>query len=403
MTTTKCAGGCNREAAHARVRRAAMVDSGAPVNTPVPRRRRRWLAAIGLALVVVVTAAFGVLRSQFSGAELGDNIASILNKRMRGRIEIGSVEWTSASLQKVLTGGWVPVTIHDVRVWDDCALSAAITGDAGDELRTGDPNEDCTPDDRPDPDPASKRKPRKLLLRTDLVTGEIDIHAVMFGHHDFVFRNLWVHGGEALLEQTREPYPLHAYDRTIVSLVTAFYPRQMPGFRAGITANAPPPIFDLRDIHIAGLNLTLHMSPYTLSPPSSLGYGFTARLEGVDVDAGTDPANSSYLYMDATDPLVPKFYVRIAVTARRGTVRILDQGPRAAFRLPARGAIGGGGAEVYPPAGRSARYQLSLADIRLDRLAQLPAQWARRDFVANTLELELHARTLPCPSAAAPE
>jgi hypothetical protein len=379
-----------------------MVDSRAPVNTPVARRRRRWLTAIGLALVVVVTAAFGLVRARFSGAELGDNIASILNKRMRGRIEIGSVEWSSASLQRVLTGGWVPVTIRDVRVWDDCALSAAITGSEGEELRTGDPNEDCTPDDRPDLDPTSRRKPRKLLLRTDLVTAEIDIHAVMFGHHDFVFRNLWVHGGEALLEQTREPYPLHAYDRTIVSLVTAFYPRQAPGFRAGITAETPPPIFDLRDIHVAGLNLTLHMSPYTLAQPTSVGYGFTARLEGVDVDAGSEPANSSYLYMDPTDPLVAKFYVRLAVAARRGTVRILDEGPRAAFRLPARGAIGGLGAEIYPPAGRRARYQLSLADIRLDRLAQLPAQWARRDFVANTLELDLRARTLPCPTAAAP-
>ena len=224
----------------------------------------------------------------------------------------------------------------------------------------------------------------------------------MFGHHDFVFRNVWVHGGEALLEQTREPYPLHAYDRTIVSIVTAFYPRQKAGFRAGIYADAPPPIFDLRDIHIAGLNLTLHMQPYSLSRPTSVGYGFTARLVGVDVDAGAEPANSSYLYMDPTDPLVAKFYVRLAVTAQRAAVRILDEGPRSAFRLPARGAIGGGGAEAYPPAGRSARYQLSLADIKLDRLAQLPAQWARRDFVANTLELELHARTVPCATAAAP-
>jgi len=168
---------------------------------------------------------------------------------------------------------------------DDCALSAAVSGEEGDDLRSGDPNEDCTPDDRPDPDPSSRRKPRKLLLRTDLVTGEIDLHAVMFGHHDFVFRNLWIHGGDALLEQTREPYPLHAYDRTIVSIVTAFYPRMKAAFHAGIYADAPPPIFDLRDIHIAGLNLTLHMQPYALSKPDQAGYGFTAHLEGVDVDA----------------------------------------------------------------------------------------------------------------------
>jgi hypothetical protein len=358
-----------------------------------------------VAAVLLVSAAFAVLRVNFEGANLGDNIASILNKRMRGRIEIGSIEWSTASLKKILTGGWVPLTLHDVRVWDDCALSAAASGDEGDELRAKDPNEDCTPDDRPDPDPASKRKPRKLLLRTDLVTAEIDVHAVMFGHHDFVFRNLWVHGGEALLEQTREPYPLHAYDHTVVSIVTAFYPRMKASFRAGIYADAPPPIFDLRDIHIAGLNLTLHMAPSQGATPDQIGYGFTGRLEDVDVDAGPDPANNSYLYMDPTDPLVAKFYVRLTVAAKRGTVGIVDTGPRSAFRLPRLGAAGAAGAagdEVYPPKGRSAWYTLAVTDIKLDRLAQLPGEWARHDFVANTLELDLRAHTLPCETDAFP-
>jgi hypothetical protein len=373
------------------------------VKTSALRRRRRWLVVIGVAVLLAVGAAFAVLRVKFEGPDLGDNIASILNKRMRGRIEIGSIEWSTSSLEKVLTGGWVPLTIRDVRVWDDCALSAAVTGDEGDELRSGDPNEDCTPDDRPDPDPRSRRKPRKLLVRTDLLTTEIDIHAVMFGNHDFVFRNLWIHGGEALLEQTREPYPLHAYDRTIVSIITAFYPRLKASFRAGIYADAPPPIFDLRDIHIAGLNLTLHMQPYRLAKPEQAGYGLTARLEGVDVDAGPDPANSSYLYMDPTDPLVAKFYVRLGVAARRGTVRVLDEGPRATFRLAAVPPLGATMSEIaYPPAGRGALYQFALADIKLDRLAQLPNEWARHDFVANTLELDLQARTLPCSSAGAP-
>jgi hypothetical protein len=367
------------------------------VKESAPRRRRQWLVVIGVAVLLALGAAFAVLRVKFEGADLGDNIASILNKRMRGRIEIGSIEWSTSSLQKVLTGGWVPVTVRDVRVWDDCALSAVVTGDEGDELRSGDPNEDCTPDDRPDADPRSRRKPRKLLLRTDLVTVEIDVHAVMLGNHDFVFRNLWIHGGEALLEQTREPYPLHAYDRTIVSIVTAFYPRLKASFRAGIYADAPPPIFDLRDIHIAGLNLTLHMQPYQLASLERTGYGFTARLEGVDVDAGPDPANNSYLYMDPTDPLVAKFYVRLGVAAKRGTVRVLDEGPRATFRLPSPGVPGAAArAETYPPPDRSALYQLTLADIRLDRLAQLPTEWARHDFVANTLELDLQARALPC-------
>jgi hypothetical protein len=376
-----------------------VIDSGPRVKTSAHRRRRRWLVVIGVTVVLVLSAAFAVLRVKFEGPDLGDNIASILNKRMRGRIEIGSIEWSTASLKKIITGGWVPLTVRDVHVWDDCALSAAVSGDEGEELRSGDPNEDCTPDDHPDPDPKSKRKPRKLLLRTDLVTAEVDVHALMFGNHDFVFRHLWIHGGDALIEQTREPYPLHAYDRTIVSIVTAFYPRMKASFRAGIYADAPPPIFDLRDMHVAGLNLTMHMSPYQLSQPDQIGYGFTGRLEGVDVDAGPDPQNNSYLYMNATDPLVAKFYVRLGVTAKRGTIAILDDGPRATFRLPPPASPGG---EAYPPKPRNPLYTLTLTDIKLDRLAQLPGEWARHNFVANTLELDLQARTLPCPTDAAP-
>jgi len=94
-----------------------MVDSGARVRTTAPRRRRRWPAVAALAVVLAASAAYAVLRVKFEGSELGDNIASILNKRMRGRISIGSIEWSTSSLQKIITGGWVPVTARDVRVW----------------------------------------------------------------------------------------------------------------------------------------------------------------------------------------------------------------------------------------------------------------------------------------------
>jgi hypothetical protein len=346
---------------------------------------------IGLALVLLLGTGFTILRVAFEGPDLGDKIATTLNKRMRGRIEIGSIEWDSSSLKKALTGGWVPLTIRNVRVWDDCALNTGA--DALDAIRSGDPNEDCTLDERPDPDPTSRRKPRKLLLQTELITAEIDIHALMFGNHDFVFRNLWVYGGEALLEQTREPYPLHAYDRTIVSIVTAFYPRMKGGFRAGIYADSAPPIFDLRDIHVSNLNLTVHMTPYSFSKtnPDKTGFVTTARLTGVDVDSNPDDLkNDSYLYMDPIDPLVAKFYVRLDVTAKRGYVRLWDEGMRSEFRLPHHAS------ELYPPSTRKAEYEIGLADVHLHRLAQLPTEWPRHDFVANTLEIDVEARTIPC-------
>jgi len=352
-----------------------------------PRRWRRWLLVIGTAVLLVLGAAFVTLRTQLDGPGLASKIASALNKRMRGRIEVGAVEWPTSALETVATGGWIPVRIHDVKVWDDCVLSADVPKGDPDQLRIGDPNEDCTPDDRPDPDPASKRKPRKLLVSVPLLTAEIDIHALMFGHHDFVFRNVWLHGGEALLEQTREPYPLHAYDRTIVSIVTAFYPRMKAGFRAGIYADKPPPIFDLHDIHVEHLNVTLHLGPY--SKDAGIGFAVTARLE--DVNAGTSTATTpadgdNYLHMDPTDPLIAKFYVRLALAAAHGRIRIQDEGPRTAFHIPAAGETWG--------AHREARYDVGLAQIELHRLAQMPRAGAK-DRIASSLELELDAHTLP--------
>jgi hypothetical protein len=385
-----------------------------------PRRRRRWLLVIGIAVLLLAGTVFGYVRVKLEGPDLADKIASVLNKRMRGRIEIGAVEWPTGALKTVVSGGWVPVIVRDVKVWDDCVLSAEVAAGDPDQLRVGNPTDDCTPDDRPDPDPTSKRKPRKLLLKAPLLTAEIDIHALMFGRHDFVFRNLWVHGGEVLLEQTREPYPLHAYDRTIVSIVTAFYPRMKAGFRAGIYADAPAPIFDLRDIHVEHLNMTVHMGPYTLDK-GGVGFRMTARLEDVNADSastglagmdvalenirrGADPAsamvtafhghNDNYLHMDATDPLVAKFYVRLALHSGKGRVRIFDEGPRASFHIPTEGGVGGVGAGWY--GGRNAWYDIELSDVVLNRLAQMPTEWARKDYVANTLELDLTAHTMPC-------
>ena len=245
------------------------------------RRRLRWLAVIGLAVLLLVGTAYVYVRVEWEGADLGDNLASMLNKRMRGRIAIGSIEWQPRALEKLVTGGWVPVVIHDVQVWDDCALSSEL--DPLDERRLGDPNEDCTLDHRPDPDPRSKRKPRKLLIDAPRIEAEIDVHAALFGNHDLVFRHVRVHGGKVLLEQTHEPYPLHAYDRTIVSVLTAFYPRMKAGFRAGIYADRPPPKFDLRDVKIENVDVTVQFGPYK-NDDGTIGYVLAGHVEDVNVD-----------------------------------------------------------------------------------------------------------------------
>ena len=78
---------------------------------------------------------------------------------MRGRIEIQSIEWPMSALPKVVSGGWLPVTLKNVAVWD------------GEGER---------------------------VLRTEKVTGELDLHSLMFGRHDFVLRKVTMHGGEVV-------------------------------------------------------------------------------------------------------------------------------------------------------------------------------------------------------------
>lgn len=351
------------------------------------RRRRRWLAVIGLAVLLLVGTAYVYMRVEWEGADLGDNLATMLNKRMRGRIAIGSIEWQPRALEKVVTGGWVPIVIRNVRVWDDCALSSEL--DPLDERRLGDPNEDCTLDHRPDPDPKSKRKPRKLLIDAPLIEAEIDLHAAMFGNHDLVFQHVRVHGGKLLLEQTREPYPLHAYDRTIVSVLTAFYPRMKAGFRAGIYADRPPPKFDLRDVKIENLDVTLQFGQYS-NVDGTIGYVLAGHVEDVNIDLTPTGEASTYLHMNAVDPLVPKFYVRLALSGKHSTLRILDEGKRDAFVMP------GTRLGEQWAAGRKARYVVDLSEIAINRLAQLPEQWASHDYVANNLEMDITAHTIPC-------
>lgn len=282
-----------------------------------------------------------------------------------------------------------PDQVTDVRVWDDCALGDPQTDP--EQLRIDDPNQDCTPDEKPDPTPGSHRKPRRLLAQVPRLTAEIDIHAAMFGNHNLVFRNVRLHGGYALIEQTREPYPLHAYNRTIVSIVSAFYPRMKAGFRAGIYADSAPPIVDLIDVHLEGLDVEVHVGPFN-NRDGTIGYRFAARVEGVDVDAGQTPNNDAFLHMDARDPLVQKFYVRLGLHGQHGKVRILDNGPRDAFRI-------GSTDLAHWGTGRKARYEIEVSDVALRRLALLPVDWARGNFVANTLDIDATVHALPCKRA----
>lgn len=362
-----------------------------PHRTP-PRRLRRWVIAIAVGTAVLLALVLGSARIFLHGDDLGDFVAGMLNRKMRGRIEIGAIEWPMSSIPTMISGGWVPVTVRDVRLWDDCMQSAegrrarSIAGSqpssapgavAGTQLFVVDLP--CAPDNRR----VAGLTPRKKLLDTAEITAEIDVHSLFFGNHDLVFRNIRVHGGEVLLEQSAEPYPLHDYDKTTISLISAFQPRMKAGFRAGIFADKAPPVFDLRDLHLEKVGLTYHHRP-EFGPGGRARYPITLRVENVEVDAaGT--AKNAFLYADNSDPLVGKLYMSIPITAGPGTLRIDDEGPAEDFEI--------GPLRREQKERRKPRYVIDITSVDVRRLAQLPRRWLEGDPIARTLELDLTATT----------
>jgi hypothetical protein len=324
-----------------------------------PRRLRRWLVSIGLGLVLLVGTGIVVLRVKFNGAALGEQVEAMLNKRMRGRIEIGSIEWPLGELPKVATGGWVPVTLRDVTVWD---------------RRSDERTRDCFTD--------KVLPPVQQVLHTDLITAELDVHALMFGRHDMVFRRVVVHGGDVRLQQVPEPYPLHAYDKTIVSLIASFYPCMKAGFRAGFYAGKPPPIFDLRDVEVKGLGAEVLIGPDETIPftdPDGPFYTATLTIQDINVKGG-------FLYMDPTDPLVSRLYFSLAPKTGPAVLRVFDAGvkPQVASAMP--DVTAAPGRDEHHPA-----YSIEMTSLDVSRLAQLPEEWPRSS-VANSLRLEAVAQ-----------
>jgi TamB, inner membrane protein subunit of TAM complex len=368
---------------------------------PPRRQLRRWAVACAVGFAVLLALVLGSARMFLHGEDLGDFVASMLNRKMRGRIEIGSIEWPMASIPTMISGGWVPVTVRNVRLWDDCMQSpegrrqrtivgnqagtqassqAGVEGGGGTQLFVAELP--CAPDNRR----AAGLTPRKKLLDAAYITAEIDVHALFFGNHDLTFRHVRVHGGEVLLEQSAEPYPLHDYDKTTISLITAFQPRMKAGFRAGIFADKAPPIFDLRDIHLEGIGVTYHHRPEfsTVGGNDRARYPITLHAENVRAASG-DATKPAFLYADNSDALVGKLYLSVPLLAGAATLRIDDEGPAEDFEI--------GALSPEQKARRKPRYLIDIASIDMQRLAQLPRHWAKGDPIARTLELRLTAKT----------
>lgn len=192
-----------------------------------------------------------------------------LNERIRGEVKIGSIEWPTSALTKIVTGGWIEITVHDLEVYDE----------PGGEL----------------------------VLKTDLATAELDAHAAIFGRHDLILRDIKiVDGGYAKVKQIAEPYPAHEFDYYTVSLIAAFYPKREPSFRAGVQAR-PGVVIDLQGYEIAGVTMEFEIR--------DLFYAIAYGIHG-----------TGNLRMDASDPLAKKLYYSLTPRAPLGLIKFKGGG-----------------------------------------------------------------------------
>ncbi|MBL4634359.1 MAG: hypothetical protein JKY56_10830, partial [Kofleriaceae bacterium] len=210
-------------------------------------RRIALYTAIGLTCSFLVLTI--VLRVRFNGEKLAKTVVSVLEGNIRGRVEIDSIEWPLSGVTTLVSGGWLDVEITNLRVYDE---------------------------------------DNELVIKVPHGTLEIDVHAAIGGNYRM--RNLKVdQGGYVRIRVLAEPYPVHDYDKTVVSLSSAFYPVRAPSFFTGYSAFRGPTI-DIQDFEISGPGIEVEYFDDDLS----------AKIEGL--------RGGGFVYVNNTDPLAMKLY-----------------------------------------------------------------------------------------------
>ncbi|GAB4563289.1 MAG: hypothetical protein Tsb0020_12290 [Haliangiales bacterium] len=235
-----------------------------------------------------------IARVRFHGPPLAQLITGIINRGISGQVVVESVEWPITSLPTFLTGGWVPVTVRGVRVYDG--------GPGNIEGR----------------EPTLEE--RTLLIESDYATARIDAHALVFGYPDIVVSDLDLpRGGRVRVEEVVYPATSTRGPQRIISLLAAFRSPPGDGFGAGTRAVSSP-IFDLRDYRFKGVVLDCIFPDFDLHVEDVSGQGF--------------------LYSDMSEPLTPRLYYALTAAAPRGQLDIKvylegrDQPPDIIYDLP---------------------------------------------------------------------
>lgn|GEM_PF-4267532 len=177
---------------------------------------RRTAAVAFLLLVLVVT----VARLRFHGGPLGSFIATQINQGIRGRVEIGSVEWRVRDLPGALVTGWLPAALRDVKVFD-------VHGDE--------------------------------VLSLPYATTDVAVLEIGRGKPDFLFRDIDIPRASVVLRPEPAPHPNPLVDEPVntVTLAGAFEPVKTPPPYGTPERERPGPAFHLQSLQARNVDLVL--------------------------------------------------------------------------------------------------------------------------------------------------
>jgi hypothetical protein len=230
---------------------------------------------VGLLILLVLVGGTLAIRVFLNGERLAKLVQQQLNQRIRGRVEVESIEWALSDLPAILRGGPLPLTITKARVFD-----------------------------------ADKRE----IINVPHLTATLDTGAAMFGRHDLYFSNIKIPRGQARIIQIREPHPMHEWDLHTISLADAFAGKAPERFQAGLSAR-PQMVIDLDSYELENVDLVFEF-------PDA---GWSAVVTG----ARTPPGKPGSLTFDGRDPLADKLFYSLSPEAESATVTVRrdDQAP----------------------------------------------------------------------------
>ncbi len=243
-----------------------MFDHTSSVLRAKKRAWYRGALGIGIVVALLLLLAIGIARVRFNGPALAGIIERAINEKIRGQVQIRDTDWPLSKLYKLVTGGFLPITMEGIQVYDERGAT---------------------------------------VVRAPAISGEMHLGTFLYGHHDFTFRNIHVPSGAYLrIEEWQQSERKRdaMYDRSTIGILAAFYGKRSHTERLGSAATRST-IYDIEDLTVEDCEVEI------IFPEIEI------RAEHV--------SGSGFLYADGTDPLSYHLYYALQPKAKQAHIHLV--------------------------------------------------------------------------------